>query len=184
MLYALDRGFGDSNRGRDYLSGGGAPVPGRPAPPVRLPSTTGQTYNLTGFKGKEPVLLFFQDGLTCASCWDQLAAIQQDASGFSALGIGSIASIAVAPLDLLVEKVRDERITVPVLADTAGKVTAAYDAGASTGTGKRPGRSFVLVGRDGRILWRADYAAPPRPFALVPVRRLLDELREALGEAS
>jgi hypothetical protein len=40
---------------------GGVRAVGQLAPPVRLPSTTGQTIDLAGFRGKRNVLLYFYE---------------------------------------------------------------------------------------------------------------------------
>ena len=44
----------------------------------------------------------------------------------------------------------------------------------------RDGHTFVLVGQDGKIIWRADYGASPRYTMFVPVDELLAQLRKAL----
>jgi hypothetical protein len=40
---------------------GGVRAVGEAAPPVRLPSTTGQTVDVTSFRGKRNVLLYFYE---------------------------------------------------------------------------------------------------------------------------
>jgi hypothetical protein len=40
---------------------GGVRTVGEAAPPVRLPSTSGQTVDLAGFRGKRNVLLYFYE---------------------------------------------------------------------------------------------------------------------------
>jgi peroxiredoxin Q/BCP len=39
------------------------------------------------------------------------------------------------------------------------------------------GHSFLLVGPDGRIKWRADYGGPPKEIMYVPVPRLLGDIK-------
>ena len=61
-------------------------------------------------------------------------------------------------------------------------MSAAYDA-LSYGMmrGSTPGHTFVLVGADGVIRWRADYGGPPDYTMYVPNETLLAELRTVLG---
>lgn len=182
-------GSGDSREGTG--SGGSGvyryavrpPGPGEPAPPLDLPATGGR-YDLAGFSGKEPVLLFFQAGPTCEPCWAQLRAMARHA-GFGALPLGSVASIATAPLKLLEEKVSAERISYPVLADSRRAFSRAYNTlGPRARRGGRDGQTFILVGRDGRILWRADYGPAASTGTVVPVAVLVRELRKALEGGS
>lgn len=188
-LYALTT-LGKSGKvathgGGDYPYAAGSPGPGKPAPPIDLPSTTGGTFKLAASKGRETVLLYFQEGLTCQPCWDQLVAMEQDAAKFRALGIGRIVSITTDPLDLIEQKVQDEGISFPVLSDPTAKVSDTYDARAYSMTWMRPhrnGHTFILVGKDGRIMWRADYGGKPKYTMFVPDEVLLARLSSALGK--
>ena len=44
-----------------------------------------------------------------------------------------------------------------------------------------PGHTFILIGADGTIRWRADYGGPPNFTMFVADDTLLSELRHALG---
>jgi len=46
------------------------------APSVRLPSTAGRNISLSDYAGQKNVLLYFQEGIMCAPCWQQLEDIQ------------------------------------------------------------------------------------------------------------
>src|SRR5207244_6177844 len=94
----------------------GKPGPGEQAPSIVLPSTTGGTFDLTSMRGKT-VLLYFQEGLTCQPCWDQLKDIQTNISQFKALGIDQVVSITTDPLNSLQQKLSVEGITIPILSD-------------------------------------------------------------------
>lgn len=188
-LTALGKGGGGGSaaRGSDaYPYAVGSPGPGDPAPPLALPSTSGGTFDLASYRGKQQVLLYFQEGLTCQPCWDQMKAIQQDLSKFRALGIGPIVSITTDPIDQIRQKVSDEGITMPVLAD----VGARYSSPSAWGTnayqmqmmGDRNGHSFVLIGKDGRIRWRGDYGGAPKYTMFVPGDTLLADLRRGLNQ--
>lgn len=117
-LTALGKGGGGGSsafRGSGaYPYAVGSPGPGEPAPQLTLPSTSGGTFDLASYRGKQQVLLFFQEGLTCEPCWTQLKAIQKELPKFRALGIGPIVSVTTDPLGDIEQKVKDEGITIPV----------------------------------------------------------------------
>jgi peroxiredoxin len=161
----------------------GTPGVGQAAPPIKLPSTAGGTFDLASYKGKQQVLLYFQEGLTCQPCWDQIAALQQELDKFRALGVGPIVSVTTDPLRLIKQKVQDEGLEIPVLSDSDAKVSDAYDARTYSMTWMSPhrdGHTFILVGRDGRIRWRADYGGPPKYTMFLPVEAVLTDLRAGL----
>lgn len=181
FVYVLGDGEGSREPPAPAVLGGAAvrsPGPGEQAPPLNLPSATGGSYDLAGFRGKEPVLLLFQDGVRCKACWAELRAMARNA-GFDALPIGSVASVATAQPGVLRSKARSERISFPVLADSSGSVSRAYNV-LPRATRRAPSRhTFVLVGRDGRILWRADGTG-----ALPQLDALVRELDRALEGGS
>ena len=191
-LTALGKGGGGggsaSHGGGAYPYAIGSPGPGALAPPLRLPSTSGGTFDLSSYRGKAQVLLFFQEGLTCEPCWTQLKAIQQDLSKFRALGIGQVVSIATDPLNLLRQKVSDEGVTIPVLSDVDAKFSRAGVWGTNRYQmqmmGDRNGHTFILVGRNGRIRWRADYGGAPKYTMYVPDSTLLAQMRAGMKARS
>jgi len=52
---------GRSGGGGGQPAAGGVRAVGEAAPVVRLPSTTGQTVDVAGFRGKRNVLLYFYE---------------------------------------------------------------------------------------------------------------------------
>ena len=176
-----------TNRGASgYPFAVGAPGPGAPAPEIRLPSTSGGTFDLAAYRGKKPVLLYFQEGLTCQPCWDQIADIERERPKFRALGIDTIVSITTDPLHLIKQKARDEGLTIPILSDEGAKVSDTYNARTYSMTWMRPhrdGHTFILVGRDGRIRWRADYGGPPKYTMFLPSAAMLADLENGLRRA-
>lgn len=169
--------------GSGYNYAVGAPGPGQPAPPVELASTTGTTFDLSAYKGKENVLLYFQEGLMCQPCWDQIVAIERELPKFKSLGVGQLVSITGDPLDLISQKVGDEGIRSPVLSDPGWTVSDRYDARSYGMMGdSMAGHSFVLVGKDGKITWRADYGGSPDYTMFVPADALLADLRQGLKQ--
>lgn len=159
----------------------GKPGPGQAAPDFELASATGAPFKLSGQDGKQ-VLLYFHEGLGCAPCWKQIEDIQSELAQFRALGIDDVVSISLDPLAAQQQRATTRGISIPVLADQDRAVSARYDA-LSYGMmgGATPGHTFILVGADGKIRWRADYGGPPDFRMYVPTSTLLAELRRVLG---
>lgn len=158
----------------------GDPGPGEPAPDFTLPSTAGDVYRLSAQRG-ETVLLYFHEGLMCAPCWQQVTDIQRDLAQFEALGVDQIVPISIDPIAAQAQHAAQQGITLPALADEDKSVSSAYDA-LSYGMmgGQTPGHTFILVGPDGQITWRADYGGTPNYTMHVPNEALLADLRQAI----
>lgn len=190
-LTALGKGGGGGNASHGsgaYPYAVGSPGPGATAPSLRLPSTSGGTFDLASYRDKAPVLLFFQEGLTCEPCWTQLQAIQKDLAKFRALGIGPIVSITTDPISAIEQKVKDEGITIPVLSDVGAKFSRVGAWGTNRYQmqmmGDRNGHTFILVGKNGRIRWRADYGGAPKYTMYVPDGTLLAQMRAGMKAGS
>jgi peroxiredoxin Q/BCP len=159
----------------------GDPGPGQLAPPIVLPSTAGGNFDLASLKGKT-VLLYFQEGIGCQSCWDQMRDIEANRQDFSAVGIDEFVTITSDSLDLSMRKIAQDGITGPVLADIDLAVSKTYDANSYGMMGNSTnGHSFIVVGADGRIRWRADYGGAPDYTMYVPVPSLLADLNTGLA---
>jgi peroxiredoxin Q/BCP len=189
VVFALNNSGGGSGskatKGGQYKFAVGSPGPGQPAPPIRLPSTGGGTYDLAAHRG-QTVLLYFQEGLTCQPCWDQIKDLERQMPKVKALGIGQVVTITSDPLDQLRQKAQDEGLTTPVLADPNLGVSKTYDANSYGMMGNsRDGHTFIVVGPDGRIRQRADYGGPPDFTMYVPVASLLADIRAGMqGKAA
>lgn len=156
----------------------GQPGPGQRAPDFTLPSTAGGTWSLAAQEGKT-VLLFFQEGIDCEPCWAQIKDIESDWAAFRKLGINEMVAITTDPLYALRQKVADEGITTPLLADPSVSVSNAYGmtSYAMAGMANQDGHSFVVVGPNGSIKWRADYGGAPDYTMYVPVPDLVAQMR-------
>lgn len=169
LLFALtlSSGGGDGGTSGATNPGGGPrfdvghPGPGQPAPTFELPSTAGGTFDLADARG-ENVLLYFQEGIMCQPCWTQITDMEKRFEDFEALGVDRLVSITVDPLDLLRRKVADEGIQSEVLSDPSLSLADDYQANqyGMMGTSMY-GHTFILVGPDGTIRWRADYGGKP-----------------------
>lgn len=151
------------------------PVRG-PAPEMELPSADGSTFDLADLRG-ESVLLYFQEGLMCQACWTQLRDLETAESDLQAAGIDTLVNVTTDPVDLLARKVRDDGFTTTTVSDPSGEVSREFGAlGIGMMGPSMNGHSFVLVGPDGDIQWRADYGGAPDYTMYVPVPQLLADL--------
>ncbi len=158
----------------------GSPGPGYAAPPLKLASTTGGTYNLASQRGKA-VLLFFEEGVGCEPCWTQIRDIEKHWGQFRALGIDEMVTVTTNTLPQLQQKVADERIHTPVLADTSMDVSLSYTANKYGMMGDQmDGHTFIVVGKHGVIRWRADYGGSPKYIMYLPVSALIHDIRKGL----
>lgn len=184
VIFALSNlGTGSSSgpKGSRYPFAVGQPGPRQLAPAINLRSTQGGKFSLATQRGKT-TLLYFQEGISCQPCWDQLKDLQPHMREFKALGVSQIVSITTDPLDALHQKASDEQLGMPVLSDGDLAVSKAYGANQYGMMGdSRDGHSFVAVGPDGRIRWRADYGGSPKYTMYVPVATLLADLRKGLA---
>lgn len=172
-------GAGTSGSGQ-YVYAVGQPGPGQAAPTFTLASTKGGSFDLAAYHGKT-VLLYFQEGLTCQPCWDQLKDLSGQTSQLKALGIDQVVSITTDPVDALAQKVTDEGIPFPVLSDPNLTVSRTYHANQYGMMGdSRDGHSFIVVGPDGLIRWRADFGGAPNYTMYVPIATLFADLQKGM----
>jgi peroxiredoxin len=154
----------------------GQPAAGAPAPPFALASGTGGLVSLADFRGKN-VLLYFQEGLSCQPCWDQIKDLEQNRAALTAAGVDAVVSITTDPATLIGQKATDEKLTTPVLSDPDMSVSRTYHANQYGMMGEmRDGHTFILVGSDGTIRWRADYGGKPDYTMFLPTAKMLGDL--------
>lgn len=181
MIFYVNSTSGGGRGDDRYPFAVGDPGPGETAPPIRLPSTDGGSFDLADMRG-ETVLLYFQEGLMCQPCWDQQKTIEDNWEQLDALGIDRIVSVTTDPLDLLQRKVADEGLSSPVLSDLDLAVSQAYETNlhGMMGTSYN-GHSFILVDENGVIQWRADYGGAPKYTMYLPMEPLVEDIREGLA---
>lgn len=154
----------------------GSPGLGDPAPEFALPSTDGSTVKLSDYSG-ESTLLYFHEGLGCQPCWDQIRDLEMAPSALQEAGIDSLVTITSGPADLIAQKMADDGLDSVALADTNLDVSRGYEANKyGMMGGSRNGHTFILVGPDGTIQWRADYGGAPDYTMYIPVEQLMRDL--------
>ena len=167
------------------VGSGGAPTlqAGQMAPEFSLLSVTnGTSFNLASFANKSDVLLFFNEGLSCSPCLQQMIDIDRNYSAFHKMGLVVVSITTDQPTNLGIWASNNKISNMMVLSDYSRQVDQSYSMmGAGTGSmhpGMAPGHSFVLVGKDGKILWRADYGTMTM---YVPMNQLIASVKSALG---
>jgi peroxiredoxin len=184
LSYFLNNANGSSatsNQTSTYPFQVGSPGPGEQAPSIKLQSTDGSIFDLSAQHGKT-VLLFFQEGLSCQPCWDQSKDIESNMKQFQSLNIDTIVSITSDPLDALKQKVADEGLSTPILSDPNLAVSRKYGANKYGMMGESSdGHTFIVIGPDGRIKWRADFGGAPNYTMYVPISTLVADMKEGLN---
>ncbi len=178
VLFAIFSSSSSSSSGAGaYPYKVGSPGPGSAAPGFALAASTGGNISLSQYRGKT-VLLFFQEGLTCQPCWDQITDLQKHAAQLKAAGIGQVVSVTSDPVGAIAQKAHDMGLTIPVLSDPGLAVSQQYHANGYGMMGSsRDGHTFILVGPDGVIRWRADYGGAPKYTMFLPTTSLLAGIR-------
>ena len=129
----------------------------KPAPDFTLPAAAdGREVKLADLLGKKNVLLFFNEGYGCDPCWQQTAALQEDLDVFAAMDTDVYAVMVDSPSLINKEAPRWRLKSLPILVDESRRVSKSYDALGGMHPDK-PAHKFVLIGKNGLILWAADY---------------------------
>ena len=175
-LSGLTGKHGATAGGSGFKHVAGQPGVGSAAPTFTLTSGAGGQVSLTDFHGRN-VLLYFQEGLSCQPCWDQIKDLEQSRASLKTAGVDAVVSITTDPANLIGRKAADEKLTTPVLSDPSMQVSRAYNANQYGMMGEmRDGHSFILVGPDGTIRWRADYGGKPDYTMFLPTAKMLTDL--------
>jgi peroxiredoxin len=185
VLVGLYGVFATANPAQNAASGAtsqsaydvGTPGIGEIAPGFTLADSSGGEVSLADYSG-ESVLLFFQEGLACQACWSQITDLESDAAKLKDAGIDAVVSITHDPAQQSARKTTDMGLTTPVLSDPGLAASKKYRTNeyGMMGTSTN-GHSFILVGPDGTITWRADYGGAPKYTMYVPVDQLLFDLK-------
>ena len=107
----------------------------------------------------------------------QVVDLQAEIGEFEALGVQVLAVMTDSPGDLAEEADYQGITRIRMLSDADAAMSTSYDALGRGMHSDKPGHTFVLVDKDGRIRWRKDYSE-----MYVPVANILKPVRDALGD--
>lgn len=157
---------------------------GGEAPNFSLPATTGETITLSEFKGKKNVLIYFHEGLSCDPCMQQVPELEKSLDEFEKLNIEVLAISGVDNVDQLKQSLGRFGIKkIPLLSYTPANTEVDYDLTRfSMGMGRRAGHTFILVDKNGKIVWRKDYW--PARGHMVAGGTMFVEAKEIVGEVN
>ncbi len=146
---------------------------GTVAPDFSLNSTTGKTISLSDYRGKN-VMLFFNEGVMCAPCWQEISRLERFKNDFAQL------NTVIIPISVDDQKtwnpiIQEERITTPILIDSDRKVSEAYKVlkTPSSMHDDRPGHTYIHIDPSGKIHSAADF-----PNMNVPTNVLLQHIEQ------
>lgn len=163
-------------------NGGGSPtlVIGQKAPEFALASVNGSSFNLANYLNKSDVLLFFNEGLTCGPCLQQMVDIDRNYSAFTGMGIAVVSITTNSMSDMQTWSQNNGITKMMVLPDQSLRVDQEYGTlyAGSMHAGSAPGHTFILIGKDGTILWRKDYGSYTM---YIPMSELIASVKSALG---
>lgn len=145
-----------------------------PAPNFTLQSTDARTVRLADYRGNN-VVLYFNEGVGCGSCFYQMRDIEQHAADLAKAGV-TVLPIVMNPADQVRQEMARYGLRTPYLIDADGSVSRAYG---TLGKGMHaglPGHSFVLIDKTGVKRWYGEY-----PSMYLPTDQLLDQVRSHLG---
>lgn len=136
---------------------GGAPKNGTGsiAPDFTLRATNGATFTLSAYRGKSNVLLFFDEGLSCQPCLQQMHDLDELNAQFSGMNVlvVSITPDAIGQLQNWASSNGPQHGLL--LSDTNQAAFNLYHPVGSGGTMMT--HTFILVNKSGVIVWRQDY---------------------------
>jgi len=165
-----------ADHGAPASATGSGPAVGALAPAFAVKDVvSGKQLTAASLRGKQ-TLLFFSEGVNCQACLVQAADLQKDGA-LKQAGI-QLMSVTTDPAGDLAEAAKQYGIRTPMLADSTTSMSSAYGMLAHGGMehATQDGHAFMLVGKDGRVLWHQAY-----PQMYVPTDRLLDDI---LGASS
>lgn len=132
---------------------------GKPAPDFNLTNQRGQTFSLSGLRGKK-VVLFFNEGIMCyPACWNQIAALGTNEK----LNNGNVVSFSIVT-DSPSEwgsafKKMPELNKGNILFDTNKVVSNQYSmlsAASSMHRGSMPGHTYLILDQKGIVRYTLD----------------------------
>ncbi|MBI4225894.1 redoxin domain-containing protein [Candidatus Roizmanbacteria bacterium] len=147
---------------------------GTDAPNFSLPTTTGSTISLADYKGKD-VLLFFNEGVMCSPCWQEVSRLERYRADFDNLN-AVIIPISVDDQQTWDPILKEEKIVTPILIDAERKVATAYKVLGTPSSmhDDRPGHTYVHITPEGKIHASVDF-----PDMNSPTSGLIEHIKQS-----
>ena len=121
---------------------GGAPVSGRPVPPLSVPSLTGEgQVTLAQFSGHPVVITFFSSD--CGVCWPDMSLLEKAYARYRGRGLVVVGVGVQDTVSSLRQMIKSLNVTFPVGNDEKGASAARYRLTAIPTT--------IFVGADGIV---------------------------------
>lgn len=131
-------------------AGAGAPLVGRPAPEMRLPSTSGREVSLAEFRGERHVLLAFFPLAFTSTCTVEMRCFTDDFAQFERAGT-VVLPISVDSIPVLQEFKAKYGYTLDFLSDFKREVSRRY--GVLLEDRFFAKRAYFLIDRAGTLRW-------------------------------
>jgi peroxiredoxin len=101
------------------------PSEGERLPPFSLPSSTGETLSLEGYRHRKNLVLFFYHGAACPSCRSYLAALATNTLRFEEYR-AQVLAISTDPPEASIRLVEEMELPFPLLSDPTGEVVERF----------------------------------------------------------
>ena len=151
------------------------------APVFTLADVNGETFNLKDANAKSNVLLFFNEGLGCAPCLQQIKELNSDYSTFKDNNVVVVA-ISTDSSSSLQQWTQVNGINnIVILSDQNRSVDKMYDtlgSNVSMMPETKAGHTFILVDKSGLIKWRDDYGPD---VMYVPDNEIISKMKSFLS---
>ena len=109
---------------------------GMKAPDFTLEDAFGNSYTLSNYKGKAPVVIYFYPKAGTAGCTKEACGIRDGLQSFKANGI-KVFGISVDSSEAIDKFISDNNLDFPLLSDANKKVTSDYGVLGDNGKAKR-----------------------------------------------
>jgi len=137
------------------------PKAGDPAPPFQGQDQEGQTVKLADFTGKKAVLLYFYPKDFTGGCTKEACGFRDRLGDLQTNNV-QVIGVSFDSAESHKKFITEYKLNFPLLADTEGKIVAAYDT--KMPLIKMSKRVSFLIGTDGKIIHVTNAMSPQTHF--------------------
>jgi thioredoxin-dependent peroxiredoxin len=135
---------------------------GDKAPDITAQDQDGKTVKLSDFAGKQAVLLYFYPKDNTPGCTKEACGFRDSMNDLKSQGV-SVLGVSMDDAKSHKKFIADHNLNFPLLVDTDGKVTEAYNV--KMPNGKMSRRVSFLIGKDGTIKHVTDSSSADKHLA-------------------